>query len=241
MDWVMSGAVSALWAMFGHWQVLVGLVVLIALGVLYLLYKPAADLMIKIAGWVLDFARTPLGKITIIATAVAFGLWWGCMAIYQLGYDARDKLAQEEAAAVKAAAEKALKERREAIAAIVLANVDAAKTVDERLRQRDADRQAKTITITKEVTKYVPATADARCVVPAGFVWLHNASRVGLPATAAPSGPAIEADSGVALSDLAKDDARTVELYNACRDQVAETVAWYEGVRTRYSQMRGAE
>ncbi|CAJ0709321.1 hypothetical protein LMG19089_04950 [Ralstonia edaphis] len=57
-------------------------------------------------------------------------------------------------------------------------------------------------TIVKEVPRYVPIQADAACVVPRGFVRLHDAAAAG--AVPAPdTGDADAAASGVALSAVA--------------------------------------
>ncbi|WP_052477627.1 hypothetical protein, partial [Ralstonia solanacearum] len=57
-------------------------------------------------------------------------------------------------------------------------------------------------TIIKEIPRYVPIQADAACVVPRGFVRLHDAAATGSvpdPGT----GDADAAPSGVALSSVA--------------------------------------
>ncbi|WP_057395573.1 hypothetical protein, partial [Ralstonia solanacearum] len=57
-------------------------------------------------------------------------------------------------------------------------------------------------TIIKEIPRYVPIQADAACVVPRGFVRLHDAAAAGSvpdPGT----GDADAAPSGVALSSVA--------------------------------------
>jgi hypothetical protein len=57
-------------------------------------------------------------------------------------------------------------------------------------------------TIIKEVPRYVPVQADAACVVPRGFVRLHDAAAAGTVPDPHP-GDADAAPSGVALSAVA--------------------------------------
>ena len=57
-------------------------------------------------------------------------------------------------------------------------------------------------TIIKEVPRYVPVQADAACVVPRGFVRLHDAAAAGAVPDSDP-GDADAAPSGVALSAVA--------------------------------------
>lgn len=69
-------------------------------------------------------------------------------------------------------------------------------------------------TLIKEVPVYVSAKADAACVVPVGFVRLHDAGATGTePAAPDSTGAADAAPSGVALSTVA---ATNVGNYTAC-------------------------
>lgn len=84
-------------------------------------------------------------------------------------------------------------------------------------------------TIIKEVPRYVPVQADAACVVPRGFVRLHDAAAAGtLPNP--DTGDADAAPAGVALSTVAStvaanytdchvDAARLSSLQQTLRDQ----------------------
>ncbi|HWV03541.1 hypothetical protein [Ralstonia sp.] len=84
-------------------------------------------------------------------------------------------------------------------------------------------------TIIKEVPRYVPAQADAACVVPRGFVRLHDAAAAGAVPDS-DTGDADAAPAGVALSTLAStvaanytdchvDAARLSSLQQTLRDQ----------------------
>lgn len=84
-------------------------------------------------------------------------------------------------------------------------------------------------TIVKEVPRYVPVQADAACVVPRGFVRLHDAAAAGtLPSP--DTGDADAAPAGIALSAVAStvaanytgchvDAARLTSLQQTLRDQ----------------------
>ncbi|WKZ83939.1 hypothetical protein N5B55_09070 [Ralstonia pickettii] len=84
-------------------------------------------------------------------------------------------------------------------------------------------------TIIKEVPRYVPAQADAACVVPRGFVRLHDAAAAGtVPnpdtgnADAAPSGVALSTVAGTVAANYTVchvDAARLSSLQQTLRDQ----------------------
>lgn len=83
-------------------------------------------------------------------------------------------------------------------------------------------------TITKQVPVYVTREADARCVVPRGFVRVHNAAAQGVLPGAAASTDA--AASRIALSAVATTVASN---YTACRATAARLTAlqaWARGV-----------
>lgn len=84
-------------------------------------------------------------------------------------------------------------------------------------------------TIVKEVPRYVPIQADAACVVPRGFVRLHDAAAAGAvpdPDTgdsdAAPSGVALSAVAGTVAGNYTDSHANSEQLktlQQALRDQ----------------------
>ena len=79
-------------------------------------------------------------------------------------------------------------------------------------------------TIIKEVPVYVPAQADAACVVPRGFVRLHDAAAQGV--VPEPTGNSDAAPAGVALSAVA---GTVAENYTACRanaEQLSALQSW---------------
>ena len=91
-------------------------------------------------------------------------------------------------------------------------------TVRDRVVTEYVDRvkvvEKRAATLIKEVPVYVSAQADAACVVPVGFVRLHDAAATGTePAAPERTGAADAAPSGVALSTVA---ATSVDNYAAC-------------------------
>ena len=84
-------------------------------------------------------------------------------------------------------------------------------------------------TIIKEVPRYVPVQADAACVVPRGFVRLHDAAAAGTvpnpdtgDADAAPAGVALSAVASTVAAnytDCHLDAARLSSLQQTLRDQ----------------------
>jgi hypothetical protein len=80
-------------------------------------------------------------------------------------------------------------------------------------------------TITKEVPIYVSKAADASCVVPNGFVRLHDAGAANVPVS---GGPRVTDDdpSGVALSTVAE---TVTDNYTDCRanaEQLSKLQKW---------------
>ena len=84
-------------------------------------------------------------------------------------------------------------------------------------------------TIVKEVPRYVPIQADAACVVPRGFVRLHDAAAAGAvpdpnsgDADAAPSSVALSAVAGTVAGNYTDSHANSAQLRSlqqALRDQ----------------------
>lgn len=116
--------------------------------------------------------------------------------------------------------------------------VDAAKVSDKVGKTVEAAKvEVRTVTetLTREVVRYVPAAADAQCVVPVGFVRLHDAAATGvLPDPADTAGQPADAASGVALSAVG---ATVVGNYGACREDreaLKGWQAWYAGVSPQF-------
>lgn len=121
----------------------------------------------------------------VVLLALAAGLAWWATDSYNAAVDRADR------------AEDAARNLRVQIKNAKAATVTVTQYVD-----RVQTIREKGDTIIKEVTRYVPAQADAACVVPHGFVRLHDAAAVGaVPNPGA--GDADAASSGVALSAVA--------------------------------------
>lgn len=80
-------------------------------------------------------------------------------------------------------------------------------------------------TIIKEVPVYVSAQADAACLVPRGFVRLHDAAAQGV--VPEPAGNSDAAPAGVALSAVA---GTVAENYTACRENAEQLTALQEWI-----------
>lgn len=83
-------------------------------------------------------------------------------------------------------------------------------------------------TIVREVTRYVTVEADRACVIPRGFVQLHDAAAHGVPPAAEGAGDADAPAEGVALSAVA---ATVAGNYTACHENAAQVIALQDYVR----------
>lgn len=92
-----------------------------------------------------------------------------------------------------------------------------------------------TKTLIKEVPTYVTPKADARCVVPDGFVRLHDAAAAGveLPAVPDRAGQPPDTPSGLELSSVGR---TVVANYGACNGWRASLIGW----QAWYRQQRAA-
>lgn len=87
-------------------------------------------------------------------------------------------------------------------------------------------QKQKTITIVKEVSKYVTQNADAQCVIPVGFVWLHNTSLTGEDAIVPGSEPGdADAPTAVKLSEVS---ATVGNNYAECVERGEVIKRWQE-------------
>ncbi|ROL88723.1 hypothetical protein [Pseudomonas protegens] len=113
-------------------------------------------------------------------------------------------------------------------------------TVKEKVVVEYVDRVVKVYqagaTITKEVPIYVSKAADNACVVPAGFVRVHDAGAANLPMAAGP-GVADDASSGLALSTVA---ASVVDNYSQCHANAEQLKALQQWVRESQALLQGA-
>ncbi|KAF0863232.1 hypothetical protein [Pseudomonas sp. LD120] len=92
------------------------------------------------------------------------------------------------------------------------------------------------VSLIKEVPIYVSKAADDACVVPGGFVRVHDAGAANLPLARGPS-VADGAASGLALSTVA---ASVVDNYNQCHANTEQLKALQQWVRESQALLQGA-
>ena len=148
----------------------------------------------------------------VVLLAVAAGLAWWATDRYIAAVDRAEK-AETTANALRTQ----------------LTNIQSATVTVTQYVDRERVIREKGETIIKEVPRYVPIQADAACVVPRGFVRLHDAAAAGAVPDSDP-GDADAAASGVALSAVAgtvagnytdshANSAQLMSLQQALRDQ----------------------
>lgn len=93
------------------------------------------------------------------------------------------------------------------------------------VQERDRIRYV-TQTLVEKVPEYVTPEADARCVVPLGFVRVHDAAAAGLPTVVASADRAHDAPSGVELSTIAATVAGNYGTCNSFRQTLIDLQAW---------------
>jgi hypothetical protein len=163
-------------------------------------------------GWILAataFAKSRTGRVVLAVSGAA--LLAG--AAYALGR--HDGVAAEKLAEAK--------RQRKEVQIVVRRESDAAKITQNVAAEAQAARievRERTVTLTKKVPYYVTRDDDAACVVPRGFVQLHDAAAAGVPG---PAGGPDQAPSGYALSDVI---GTLIENYGVAYDWRAEALAW---------------
>jgi len=148
----------------------------------------------------------------VVLLALAAGLAWWATDSYNTAVDRADQ-AEDAARNLRAQLKNA-----KGATVTVTQYVDRVQTIRE-----------KGDTIIKEVTRYVPVQADVACVVPVGFVRLHDAAAAGTvpnpgagDADAAPSGVALSAITGTVAGNYTDSHANSEQLstlQQALRDQ----------------------
>lgn len=157
----------------------------------------------------LAFLATPLGK-RLLEVLAALALIAGVVGyIYHAGVSHETKAVGRRDAAATLVIQK-----HEAVAGQISVQA-ASDTSAAREKVRTVTR-----TLIEKVPQYVPADADRDCVVPRGWVRLHDAAAAGL---SSPSGGPDEAASGVPLSAVA---ATVVSNYGVAYDWRAEALGW---------------
>lgn len=158
-----------------------------------------------LAGWK---GYAALGAAMLI---VGFGSGW-TVRDWKAGADATRAAKAETKAAVRVI-------YRERAQADVTSRVGAAAA------KAQIEIRYRTETLIKEVPVYVTVEADRQCVVPVGFVRLHDAAAAG-SAIPEPAGVADDAPSGVALSAIAATVAGNYGDYQAVSRQLTDLQDW---------------
>lgn len=148
------------------------------------------------------------------------------------GWKARDVLADAaEGRRATAAASGAVR----AVTAELQRSATAAR-VSDAVGRRSAERQTairtNTIEILREVPVYVTAQANAGCVVPHGFVRLHDAAATGADpgAVSDPAAPPHDAPSGTSLTEVS---GRVIENYGVCRAEAERLKSLQDWLRAQ--------
>jgi len=115
-------------------------------------------------------------------------------------------------------------------AVAVVKTTDAQSAVTESVGASTAVAETKVVTVTKTILKKVPVyvtkEADAHCIIPVGFVRLHDAAANGVPSLPDTSGKPDDAASGVELSDIASTVADNYGTYNEVKAQLEGLQSW---------------
>jgi len=147
----------------------------------------------------------------IVMLLVAFGVG------FVKGYDHGSKKLQDLLIAQAAAATRMVAKQGEEAAkteAIVRPAVVKVRTVTE--------------TIVKEIPIYVQEPA-VHCVVPNGFVVLHDAAAIGSPPS--PPSESDRIDSGYGLTQVLEANAHNLGALRECRVKLGETIKFYNQLR----------
>lgn len=166
-------------------------------------------------GWLTAFSKTRFGRalLIVVAMVIAIGL------AFHLGQ--RSGVSREKAAEGKrrAAAFKVVKR-------VAVEGRKISTDVSTRLERRKAEIRTVTQTLIKEVPVYVTIESDRACVVPDGFVRLHDAAALGAAVPAAPGG-SVAAPSGVPLSAVAETVAANYGVALEWREEALAWRTWY--------------
>lgn len=130
-------------------------------------------------------------------------------------------------------AEKSDQRARDALVEVGMLKSDlAVEAGKERIVTRYVDRvqfvREVGATIIREVPRYVSIEADRACVVPVGFVRVHDAAAAGVPPAAEGAGDADAPAPGVALSTVA---ATVADNYTTCHAIAEQVIALQAHVR----------
>ena len=94
--------------------------------------------------------------------------------------------------------------------------------------------KTETVTLQKEVTKYVTTAADSRCLVPVGFVQHFNAAW-GLSALPAATSGLVDAPSGISLSRVESVVSENAGIAREWRGEALGWRRWYAEHAEKYN------
>lgn len=171
---------------------------------------------------VVTFLRSPIGKWVMIGLTVLFSL----LALSRCSYNAGREHERKEQAKAVAKAEKVIAKKTEQAENIT-------QKVAEKVAEKQIEYRTITKTLVKEVPRYVPVEADAKCVLPVGFVRLHDTAAAGSPTLPVGPGGSLQAPSGIELSTATE---TIVANYGIAHEWRAEAEGW----RAWYAQQKDA-
>ena len=152
---------------------------------------------------------SPLGRFIGIALAIV-GLLGGVW----LAGDRHGHKAEQAAQARRVEAAKKVVAKTEAKQTAISA------TIGQQTQAKQVEIRTVTKTLIQKVPVYVTVQADAKCVVPLGFVRLHDAAAAGsLPKVPDTAGQSDDAPSGIALSAVAS---TVTQNYGICHENAAQ-------------------
>lgn len=132
--------------------------------------------------------------------------------------------AKEREAAQKAAREAVERARTEERKAAQISQDAGTKAAEAQIQIQYVTR-----TLLREVPRYVSPAADARCVVPVGFVRLHDQAASGdrgPPGVPRPAGESDDAASGLGLSAVAPVIVENYGAYHEVADRLSRLQQW---------------
>lgn len=165
----------------------------------------------------------PVLYFTLLAATIVGGYWYHTSAVtesYKAGIDFATSTYETVLKEERQEAYLALI-RQKAGQDLILAEVES------KLQAAEAKAQIVKIVI-KEVATYVTKEADSACVIPAGFVWMHQLSTAADPSSMAASKPKnVDAPTSVKLSEVAALDAANNAECQVRGAVITEWQGWY--------------
>jgi hypothetical protein len=158
-----------------------------------------------------------LASVAVLAATFGAGWWFG-------SDGKRDLEAQIEAAGDR--------RRGEVSALVVDLSARNTKLAEQLALERGRDQRV-FVFLKGKVPEYVTPAADARCVVPRGFVLHHDAAWRGSTVPEAPRGE-VERASGLPLSRVATVNAANAEQCRGLRRDLEAWERWYDDTQARW-------